>query len=134
MTVIYTGFYISLKLLCSLNYQDITGKIYPAHRSDLLRHSKPLSEDKALAWKVLSSNRWNLNLPFQYEWEIRERVMQIGCFKNKNNHNNNTKTTAKTTSMGRHLHISGDKSKTNVHDETHCPLIALTFRYEHYDH
>jgi len=69
VTLPYTVFYISLKVLCSLNCQDITGK-YIQHtehkqRSDLLRHSKPLSEDKVLAWKVLISNRWKLNKIYQ---------------------------------------------------------------------
>jgi hypothetical protein len=129
---------MSSKVLCSLNYQDITGK-YIQHtehrqRSDLLRHSKPLSEDNVLALKGLSSNRWNLNLPFQYEWDIRVQLMQVGRFTNKNNNNNKKTTTAKTTSLDRHLRVSEHKSKTNVLDETYCPFIAMTFRYAHYNH
>jgi len=59
--------------------------------------------------------------------------LQVGCFNkrnnNNNNNNNNNKTTAKTAILDRHLGISGDKGRTNVHGKTNCQL-----RYAHGNH
>ena len=95
MTVFYTMFYTSLKVPCSLNYEDITGK-YIQHterkqRSDLIRSVSRLLKIKCWSGNCsvhidgISSDPNRMSGSKQYGLD------KLFCFNDKNNSNKNIK-------------------------------------------